>query len=471
MSKQDFGLIGLGVMGQNFVLNVERNGFSVGIYNRHHEMTDQYMQGAAKNKKILASYTVEEFVKSLERPRRVMMLVKAGDPVDWTIQQLVPLLEIGDLIIDGGNSYFADTERRAKELEAKGINYLGMGVSGGEEGALWGPSLMPGGSEKAYRDIEHIMVKVAAKAKEDGKPCVTYIGPGGSGHYVKMVHNGIEYGDMQLIAEAYDLLKRSLGLSAGEFQEIFSEWNNGELSSFLIEVTANVFKKMDDETGAPLVDLILDKAGQKGTGKWTSQDAADIGAAVPTITAAVDARILSSLKDERLRASKLLSGPATRFNAGSPQMLISAVRDALYVSKICSYAQGMSLLKKASDDYHYDLNLGDIAQIWRAGCIIRARLLNDITSAFRKNPDLPNLLLDGTFQEAVNSRQHHWRLTLRTAIDAGVPMPAMSASLAYYDSYRSERLPANLIQAQRDFFGAHTFERIDKPGVFHATWS
>ena len=399
-----------------------------------------------------------------------MLLVKAGAPVDATIQQLIPLLDKGDLIIDGGNSFFLDTERRAKELESQGFNFFGMGVSGGEEGALWGPSLMPGGSRDAYKEVEPIMKAVAAKAEEDGEPCVTYIGPGGSGHYVKMAHNGIEYGDMQLIAEAYDLLKRALGLSAQEFHEIFAEWNKTELSSFLIEITAKVFKKIDEDTGRPLVDVILDKAGQKGTGRWMGENALELGISIPTIIAAVNGRILSSQKDERVYASSVLTGPAKKYEGASPQKLIDSTRDALYVSKICSYAQGMSLLKKASVEYGYNMDLGTIAKIWRAGCIIRARLLNDITSAFNRNKDLPNLLVDDVFRESVKTRQESWRFVIRTAIELGIPMPAMSASLAYYDSYRSERLPANLIQAQRDFFGAHTFERIDKPGIFHADW-
>jgi 6-phosphogluconate dehydrogenase len=329
---------------------------------------------------------------------------------------------------------------------------------------------MPGGSRDAYKEVEPIMNAVAAKADEDGESCVTYLGPGGSGHYVKMAHNGIEYGDMQLIAEAYDLLKQALGLSAQEFHNIFAEWNKGELSSFLIEVTANVFKKVDEESGKPLVDVILDKAGQKGTGKWMSENALDLGAAIPTITAAVDGRILSSQKEERIKASGILTGPAKKYNGESSQKLIDAVRDALYASKICSYAQGMSLLKKASEEYKYNLDLGTIAKIWRAGCIIRARFLNDITNAYNRNKDLPNLLVDEEFRKAINTRQESWRFVIKCAIEMGIPMPAMSASLAYYDSYRSERLPANLIQAQRDFFGAHTFERTDKQGTFHADW-
>ena len=470
MDKQVFGLIGLGVMGQNFVLNVERNGYGAAVYNRTAETTEKYIAGPAAGKNIKPAYTLKEFVDSLESPRKIMLLVKAGAPVDATIQQLIPLLDKGDLIIDGGNSFFLDTERRAKELESQGFNFFGMGVSGGEEGALWGPSLMPGGSRDAYKEVEPIMNAVAAKADEDGESCVTYLGPGGSGHYVKMAHNGIEYGDMQLIAEAYDLLKQALGLSAQEFHNIFAEWNKGELSSFLIEVTANVFKKVDEESGKPLVDVILDKAGQKGTGKWMSENALDLGAAIPTITAAVDGRILSSQKEERIKASGILTGPAKKYNGESSQKLIDAVRDALYASKICSYAQGMSLLKKASEEYKYNLDLGTIAKIWRAGCIIRARFLNDITNAYNRNKDLPNLLVDEEFRKAINTRQESWRFVIKCAIEMGIPMPAMSASLAYYDSYRSERLPANLIQAQRDFFGAHTFERIDKPGTFHADW-
>jgi 6-phosphogluconate dehydrogenase len=469
MPKQQFGLIGLGVMGQNLVLNVERNGFSVAVYNRTPETTKEYIAGKALGKKIHPTYSLEEFVGALEKPRRLMLLVKAGPPVDATIAQLAPHLDKGDLIIDGGNSYYADTERRGRELEARGLSYFGMGVSGGEEGALWGPSLMPGGSEAAYKEVEPIAKAIAAKAQEDGAPCVTYLGPGGSGHYVKMIHNGIEYGDMQLIAESYDLLQQALGLTAQDFHEIFSEWNRGELSSFLIEVTAKVFKKIDEGSGKPLVDMILDKAGQKGTGKWTTQNALDLAAAIPTITAAVDARILSSQKDERVHAAKILSGPKAKFK-GEAKELIEAVRAALYASKICSYAQGLSLLKKASDEYKYNLKLGEIAKIWRAGCIIRARLLHDITVAYQRDPQLPNLLLDSEFQQAVASRQEAWRYAVRTAVELGVPLAAMSASLAYYDAYRSARLPANLIQAQRDYFGAHTFERVDQPGVFHASW-
>jgi 6-phosphogluconate dehydrogenase len=469
MSKNQFGLIGLAVMGQNLVLNAADHGFSVSVFNRTTSKTEEFMAGEAKDKNITGTVTLEEFVASLERPRIIQIMVQAGRPVDAVIGQLRPLLDEGDIIIDGGNSYFPDTERRAKELEAANLRFIGMGVSGGEEGARFGPSLMPGGTQEAYGFIEPLVKAIAAKAPADDEPCVTYIGPGGAGHYVKMVHNGIEYGDMQLIAESYALLKTALDPSAAEFHQIFNEWNAGELSSFLIEITANIFTKIDEETGRPLVDLILDKAGQKGTGKWTSQNALDIGSAIPTITAAVDARILSSIKEERVRVSKLLSGPQPSFD-GDRQELIEAVRAALYASKICSYAQGMALLSKASAEYGYQLDLGACARIWRAGCIIRADLLEDITNAYRRDPQLPNLLIDAEFKQAVQSRQERWRFAVKTAIELGIPVPAMSASLAYFDAYRSERLPANLIQAQRDYFGAHTFERIDKDGVFHANW-
>jgi 6-phosphogluconate dehydrogenase len=468
VSKKQFGLIGLAVMGQNLVLNVERNGFGVAVYNRTTSKTDDFMAGPAAGKNIQAGHTLEEFVALLERPRAVQIMVKAGRPVDAVIEQLQPLLEEGDLIIDGGNSLFTDTERRARELEGRGLNFLGLGVSGGEEGALWGPSLMPGGTKAAYERVAPIMTAIAAKAK-DGEPCVTYLGPGGSGHYVKMVHNGIEYGDMQLIAEAYDLIKRALNLTADEFHRIFSDWNSGELSSFLIEISAKIFAKIDPETGKPLVDLILDKAAQKGTGKWTSQNALDLGAPLPTITAAVDGRILSALKEQRVAAAKRLTGPDGPYR-GDRQQLVEAVRAGLYAAKICSYAQGMALLKQASDEFGYDLDLGNIAKIWRAGCIIRAELLDDITNAYRRNPNLPNLLLDDKFRTAINAHQEGWRFAVQTAIGLGVPVLATSASLAYFDAYRSARLPANLIQAQRDFFGAHTFERIDREGSFHADW-
>ncbi|MCB0196106.1 MAG: NADP-dependent phosphogluconate dehydrogenase, partial [Anaerolineae bacterium] len=376
MSKNQFGLIGLAVMGQNLVLNAADHGFSVSVYNRTSSKTDEFMAGEAGDKAITPTYSLEEFVESLEKPRIMQIMVKAGGPVDAVIEQLKPLLDEGDIIIDGGNSFFPDTERRAKDLEAANLRFIGMGVSGGEEGARLGPSMMPGGTEEAYGFIEPLVTAISAKAPADGAPCVTYIGPGGAGHYVKMVHNGIEYGDMQLIAESYALLKAALDPSPEEFHQIFSEWNDGELSSFLIEITADIFTKFDEETGQALVDVILDKAGQKGTGKWTSQNALDIGSAIPTITAAVDGRIISSIKDERVAASKILSGPDARYG-GDRQQLINAVRSALYASKICSYAQGMALLKTASEEYGYNLDLGEIARIWRAGCIIRAELLDD----------------------------------------------------------------------------------------------
>lgn len=469
MTKQQFGLIGLAVMGQNLVLNVERNGFNVAVYNRTASKTEAFMAGPASGKGIEAAYSLEDFVNALERPRTIQIMVQAGPAVDAVIDQLKPLLDEGDLIIDGGNSFFRDTERRAKDLEAAGLSFLGLGVSGGEEGALWGPSLMPGGTKAAYARVEPILTAIAAKAR-DGEPCVTYLGPGGAGHYVKMVHNGIEYGDMQLIAESYDLLKRALNLSHEEFHAIFSAWNQGELASYLIEITAAIFTKIDEETGRPLVDLILDKAGQKGTGKWTSQNALDVGAPLPTITAAVDGRILSALKDQRVAAAAALTGPDGAYR-GDRQQLIDAVRAGLYAAKVCSYAQGMALLKEASAEYGYALDLSSIAKIWRAGCIIRADLLDDIARAYQRDPGLPNLLLDEQFKTAINARQAGWRFAVRTAVELGVPVPALSASLAYFDAYRSARLPANLIQAQRDYFGAHTFERVDREGSFHADWT
>ncbi|MGL4649355.1 MAG: NADP-dependent phosphogluconate dehydrogenase, partial [Caldilineaceae bacterium] len=403
------------------------------------------------------------FVATLRRPRRILIMVKAGAPVDAVIDGLVPLLEPGDLIMDGGNSLYGDTERRAASLEAQGLRYLGVGVSGGEEGALWGPSIMPGGSPEVWEDVRGIFEAIAAKAPEDGKPCVAYLGPRGAGHYVKMVHNGIEYGDMQLIAEAYAILSQALGLGAAELAAIFAEWNRGELDSFLIEITAQIFRTVDEQTGLPLVDLVQDKAAQKGTGKWTSQDALSLGAAIPTINAAVVERILSSMKDERVRAAALLPAGAVIDHAQLPlsrEQTIDAVRQALYASKISAYAQGMAMLRSASEQYKYGLNLGEIAAIWRAGCIIRARFLNRITSAYRRRPDLANLLLDDELGSAVAERLPAWRRVVQLAVGLGIPTPAFSASLAYYDSYRSERLPANLIQAQRDHFGAHTFERV-----------
>lgn len=466
MSKADIGLTGLAVMGMNLVLNMERNGFTVAVHNRTTKTMRDFV-AAHPGKKLVSCETMQDFVNALSKPRKIMVMVKAGKPVDAVIEQLVPLLEPGDLIIDGGNSYFMDTERRSKDLEAKGLRFIGTGVSGGEEGALKGPSIMPGGQREAYDLVKDIFVAISAKV--NGEPCVTYIGPRGAGHYVKTVHNGIEYGDMQLIAEAYDILHRALNLSNQELSDIFAEWNRGELQSYLIEITAAIFKRIDPETGKHLVDLILDEAQQKGTGKWTSQNAFDLGIPIPTINAAVESRCMSAIKAERVAASKVLTGPSAKFS-GNRQQLINAVRDALYMAKICSYAQGMALLRAASKEYDYNLPYGEIAAIWRGGCIIRAQFLNRITDAFRRNPDLPNLMLDESFREDVTRRQDSLRHVVQTAISLGIPALAFSSALAYYDAYRTERLPANLTQAQRDFFGAHTYRRIDKPGDFHTEW-
>jgi len=467
MATNDIGLFGLAVMGENLVLNMERNGFSVAVYNRTRSVTEEFAAGRAKGKRITPCYTLEEFVGALSTPRKIMLMVKAGDPVDQVIAQIKPLLDKGDLLIDGGNSFFKDTERRAVALAEEGFNYIGTGVSGGEEGALWGPSIMPGGQREAYDMVAPIFTAIAAKV--DGEPCVTYIGPRSAGHYVKMVHNGIEYGDMQLIAEAYDILHRGLGLSAQELHETFAAWNEGELQSYLIEITRDIFAKMDEETGQPLVDVVLDEAQQKGTGKWTSQNALDLGAPTQTINAAVESRIISAYKEERVAASKVLEGPSAAFK-GDRQALVNDVRDALYAAKICSYAQGMALLRAASNEYDYDLELGGIAKIWRGGCIIRARFLNDITAAYRRDPKLTNLLLDPYFRDAILSRQAALRRVVQVAVEMGIPCLAMSASLAYFDAYRTARLPANLTQAQRDYFGAHTYRRTDKEGVFHSEW-
>jgi 6-phosphogluconate dehydrogenase len=466
-SKCDLGLFGLGVMGQNLVLNMEHNGFSVGVYNRTTERTQEFMKERAVGKNIHAGYTVEEFAGLLKRPRAIMLMIKAGAPVDAVIEELTPLLDPDDLIIDGGNSHFKDTERRAQALAKKGLHYIGTGVSGGEYGALHGPSIMPGGPREAYERVRPVFEAIAAKV--DGEPCVTYIGPRGAGHYVKMVHNGIEYGDMQLIAEVYDILSRAGGLTAAELHQVFAKWNRGELSSYLIEITADIFAKMDEETGKPLVEVILDEAQQKGTGKWASQDALDLGAPIPTINAAVESRIISAYKDERVAASRTLSGPAVRFE-GDRDALIEDGQRALFAAKICSYAQGMALLQAASREYDYALDLAAIARIWRGGCIIRARFLNDVAAAFQQDPTLPNLLLSPYFKKAVEGRQAALRHVVQTAAGLGIPCLAFSASLAYYDAYRTARLPANLTQAQRDYFGAHTYRRVDKKGVFHTEW-
>jgi 6-phosphogluconate dehydrogenase len=467
---QSFGLIGLAVMGENLALNVERNGYPIAVYNRTAAVTEEFMKTRAQGKNVQATFSLEEFVQSLERPRKILIMVKAGGPVDAVINQLKPLLDKDDMIIDGGNSLYEDTERRVKDLESTGLSFIGMGVSGGEEGALNGPSLMPGGTEAAYREIEPIVTKIAAQV-DDG-PCVTYIGPGGSGHYVKMVHNGIEYGDMQLIAEAYDLLRNIAGLDHNQLHEVFTEWNTtDELNSFLIEITADIFRKIDPETGKPLVDLILDSAGQKGTGRWTVMSALELGVSIPTIIAAVNARIISSYKQERLSASNQLTGPASSTYSGDIKAFVDMVRDALYCSKICSYAQGMALLGKASQEFNYNLNLSEMARIWKGGCIIRAGFLNKIKDAFLHDPTLPNLLLAPEFKQTILDRQSAWREVLAIAAKSGIPVPAFSASLDYFDSYRRASLPQNLTQAQRDYFGAHTYERTDKSGVFHTEWT
>ena len=468
MTLQSFGVIGLAVMGENIALNVERNGFPIAVYNRSREKTDAFMEQRAQGRNVKAAFTLEEFVGLLERPRKILVMVKAGGPVDKVIEQLTPLLDEGDIIIDGGNSLYEDTERRTRELEPKGFRFIGMGVSGGEEGALNGPSLMPGGTESSYQYLSPILTKIAAQV-DDG-PCVAYCGPGGAGHYVKMVHNGIEYGDMQLIAEAYDLMKNAAGLDHKQLTEVFTEWNKTEeLDSFLIEITSQIFPYIDEETKLPLVDLIVDAAGQKGTGRWTAVDALNLGVPIPTIVAAVNARIMSSYRDERIAASKEISGPSGKYE-GDTKKFVNMVRDALYCSKICSYAQGMALLYKASQEFNYNLNLGEMARIWKGGCIIRARFLNKIKKAFDENPSLPNLLLAPEFKQTILDRQDAWREVIITAAKLGIAVPAFSASLDYFDSYRRERLPHILTQAQRDFFGAHTYLRTDKEGVFHTEW-
>ncbi|MGG3790200.1 NADP-dependent phosphogluconate dehydrogenase [Geobacillus thermodenitrificans] len=467
MAKQQIGVIGLAVMGKNLALNIESRGYSVAVYNRSCEKTDEFLE-EAKGKNIVGTYSIEEFVNALEKPRKILLMVKAGAPTDATIEQLKPYLEKGDILIDGGNTYFKDTQRRNEELAKLGIHFIGTGVSGGEEGALKGPSIMPGGQKEAHELVRPIFEAIAAKV--DGEPCTTYIGPDGAGHYVKMVHNGIEYGDMQLIAEAYFLLKHVLGMDAAELHEVFADWNKGELNSYLIEITADIFTKIDDETGKPLVDVILDKAGQKGTGKWTSQNALDLGVPLPIITESVFARFISAMKDERVKASKLLSGPAVKPFEGDRDHFIEAVRRALYMSKICSYAQGFAQMKAASDEYNWNLRYGDIAMIFRGGCIIRAQFLQKIKEAYDRDPALPNLLLDPYFKNIVESYQDSLREIVATAAMRGIPVPAFASALAYYDSYRNEVLPANLIQAQRDYFGAHTYERVDKEGIFHTEW-
>ncbi|HEY9793459.1 MAG TPA: NADP-dependent phosphogluconate dehydrogenase [Candidatus Obscuribacterales bacterium] len=469
--KAQVGLVGLGVMGENLVLNMERNGFTVAVYNRTAEKIDAFVNDAAKGKKIIGCKDPKTFCDTLETPRIIILLVKAGAPVDQTIEHLKPYLSKGDIIVDGGNSYFMDTQKREKELKAQGIYFIGSGVSGGEEGALWGPSLMPGGDKQAYEKLKPIWEAIAAKA-EDGKPCVTYLGPDGAGHFVKMVHNGIEYGDMQLIAEVYDVMRKVLGMPAREIADVFSDWNKGQLDSFLIEITSQILRVQDPETKKPLVDVILDKAGQKGTGKWTAEQAQELAVPTPTIDAALTARLLSALKDERVRASEHLPGPNPTSVQVDKQKLLAALADALFASKICSYAQGMALIKAGSVEYKWGIDLAECAAIWRGGCIIRAKMLAQITEAFRKNADLSNLMLYPEFSQWMEKAQNNWRHVISTATQAGVPIPALSGSLAYFDSYRSANLPQNLTQAQRDLFGAHTYERADKPGTgfTHSDW-
>ncbi|HEV3428328.1 MAG TPA: NADP-dependent phosphogluconate dehydrogenase [Paraburkholderia sp.] len=470
MSKQAIGVVGLAVMGRNLALNIESRGHAVSVFNRSREKTDELI-AEFPERKLVPTFTLEEFVESLEKPRRILLMVKAGEPTDATIEALKPLLDKGDILIDGGNTHFTDTIRRNQELAKAGLHFIGTGVSGGEEGALKGPSIMPGGQRDAYDLVAPILTEIAAKAPADGEPCVAYMGPDGAGHYVKMVHNGIEYGDMQLIAESYAVLKQVVGLSNEELGKVYTEWNQGELDSYLIEITSKIFDKKDDETGQYLVDVILDRAAQKGTGKWTSQNALDLGAPLPLITEAVFARVLSSLKTQRVAASKVLSGPQSKPFAGDRTAFIEAVRRALYFSKVISYAQGFAQLRAASDEYKWDLQYGTIAKIFRAGCIIRARFLQKITDAYAKDAQLANLLLDPYFSDIAANYQAALRDVVIEAVKAGVPVPAFSSAIAYFDAYRSERVPANLVQAQRDFFGAHTFERIDKPGSFHADWS
>ena len=467
----DIGLIGLAVMGQNLVLNMNDHGFKVAVFNRTVSKVDDFLADEAKGTQVVGAHTIEELTSLLKRPRRVMLMVKAGDTVDQMIDHLLPHLEAGDIIIDGGNSLFTDSNRRSKDLAKKNILFIGTGVSGGEEGARFGPSIMPGGNPAAWPHVKDIFQSIAAKV-EDGTPCCDWVGEDGAGHYVKMVHNGIEYGDMQLIGEAYDMLGRGLGLDADALAEVFAEWNKGELDSYLIEITSQIFTKKDED-GKPIVDKILDASGQKGTGKWTANSALDLGQPVTLIGEAVFARCLSALKEERVTASKILTGPASKPDVGDSAGFIEDVRRALYCSKMISYAQGYMLLKAAAKENGWNLNMGGIALMWRGGCIIRSRFLGKIKAAYDTNPRLENLLLDNFFSGAINQYQASWRKALVHAIELGVPTPAFSTALAFYDGYRTERLAANLLQAQRDFFGAHTYERIDQPRgkFFHTNWT
>lgn len=466
MRKCDLGLIGLAVMGENLALNMEKHGYSVAVYNRTVEKVDRFLEGRARERNVAGTHTMEDLVESLDRPRRIMLMVRAGPAVDDSINGLLPLLDPGDLIIDGGNSFFKDTIRRSRYLAEKSILYIGTGISGGEEGALKGPAIMPGGQPEAYSLVQSLFTRMAAQV--DDVPCCSYIGPNGAGHYVKMAHNGIEYGNMQLISEVYDLMRNALGMNAEELHHTFSRWNQGKLNSYLIKITADIFSQIDS-TGNPLVEMILDKAAEKGTGKWASQSALDLGVPIPTIAEAVFARYISAIKNERLHAAKVIRGPARRYQ-GSKSDLLEGLEEALYAAKICSYAQGFTLMKEAGKEYGWDLNLGEISMIWRGGCIIRAKFLREINQAFTRNPNLTNLLLDPYFKDAVQRAQDKWRRVVTRAIDLGISVPALSSALMYFDSYRGARLPANLIQAQRDYFGAHAYRRIDRKGTFHTEW-
>ncbi|MHC4131171.1 MAG: NADP-dependent phosphogluconate dehydrogenase [Planctomycetota bacterium] len=465
--KAEIGLWGLAVMGENLALNIESRGRTVAVFNRTLEKVDDFVNDRAKNKKIIPTYSVEEFVNSLAKPKKIIIMVKAGQPVDLVINQLEPLLEKGDLIIDGGNSYFLDTIRRANTLEEKGLFFLGTGISGGEEGALKGPSLMPGGSKAAYDLVDSLFQEISAKV--DGQPCCSYIGDNGAGHFVKTVHNAIEYGDMQLISEAYYLMKNALCLSSTHMHEVFSQWNQGELNSFLIEITSDILSRKDPQKGRPLVEMVLDKAGQKGTGAWAGKTSLQLGAAVPTLVEAVFARSISALQAERKIAAKLLKGPGRKLE-GDKESFLEALHDALFASKICTYAQGFALMSAAAKEYNWKLKLGEIAMIWRGGCIIRAQFLDSIKQAYDRDGQLANLMLDSNFKEILQKSQPSWRKVVIEATKLGIPVPAFSSALSYFDSYRTEHLSANMIQAQRDYFGAHTYQRIDAEGNFHTDW-
>ncbi len=468
MAKQQFGVLGLAVMGQNLALNVVEKGFSVAVFNRTASRTEAFMAGPAKGKDVVATYSHQELAAALERPRKMLLMVKSGSPVDEQIALLKPHLEKGDVIIDGGNSFFKDTERRSEALGKDGILYIGTGISGGEEGALLGPCIMPGGQKKAYQLVESILTTIAAQV-DDGA-CCTYIGPGGAGHYVKMVHNGIEYGIMEILAEVYDIAKRVLSLTPDEMHSMFAEWNDAELGGYLMEITRDIMAKKDDlDTAGALVELVLDTAKQKGTGKWTSQEAFDIGVPVGTITAAVEARVISGYKDERIAAEKAIKIRPRVFR-GDRTKAVDWLRSAAYASIITSYAQGMAMLSKASDEYHYKLNLSEVARIWKGGCIIRSKLLDPIKLAYKRKRRLANILVAPFFRRAVKKASKGWRRAVRLAAEYGIPAPAISASLAYFDAYRTARLPANLTQAQRDCFGAHTYQRTDREGTFHSKW-